>query len=124
MTANTQNSDTVIIDGVQVKTISLEQKRLVIVRGHSGSGKSTFSSTYLFALTDAFKRNNPSLADQLKTIKLENDEFLYKKGKKGDTIYDWSFDNVDRAQAQLDKAFNYCINENYNLIILSNVFAV
>lgn len=124
MTANTQNSDTVIIDGVQVKTISLEQKRLVIVRGHSGSGKSTFSSTYLFALTDAFKRNNPPLADQLKTIKLENDEFLYKKGKKGDTIYDWSFDNVDRAQAQLDKAFNYCINENYNLIILSNVFAV
>lgn len=82
MTANTQNSDTVIIDGVQVKTISLEQKRLVIVRGHSGSGKSTFSSTYLFALTDAFKRNNSSLADQLKTIKLENDEFLYKKGKK------------------------------------------
>ena len=124
MTANTQNSDAIIIDGVQVKTISLEQKRLVIVRGHSGSGKSTFSSTYLFALTDAFKRNNPSLADQLKTIKLENDEFLYKKGKKGDTIYDWSFDNVDRVQAQLDKAFNYCINENYNLIILSNVFAV
>ena len=32
MTANTQNSDTVIIDGVQVKTISLEQKRLVTLR--------------------------------------------------------------------------------------------
>lgn len=124
MTNNAQNFQTIIVDGVQVKPISLDQKRLVIVRGHSGSGKSTFASAYLFALTDAFKRNNPSLADQLKTIKLENDEFLYKKGKKDNTIYDWSFDNVNEAQAQLAKAFDYCINEKYNLIILSNVFAV
>lgn len=44
MTTNTQKSEAIIIDGVQVKTISLEQKRLVIVRGHSGSGKSTIST--------------------------------------------------------------------------------
>ena len=124
MTANTQNSDAIIIDGVQVKTISLEQKRLVIVRGHSGSGKSTFASTYLFALTDAFKRSNPLLADQLKAIKLENDEFLYKKDKNGNTFYDWSPDNSIKAKEQLAKAFDYCISENYNLIILSNVFTV
>lgn len=82
MTNNAQNLQTIIVDDVQVKTISLDQKRLVIVRGHSGSGKSTFADSYLFALTDAFKRNNPLLANQLKTIKLENDEFLYKKVKK------------------------------------------
>ena len=52
----TINPQTIIIDDVQVKPISLDQKRLVIVRGHSGSGKSTFASTYLFALTDIFKQ--------------------------------------------------------------------
>ena len=85
------NPQTIIIDGVQVKSISFDQKRLVIVRGHSGSGKSTFADSYLSALTDTFKQANPLLADQLKTIKLENDDFLYKKGKKGDTIYDLVF---------------------------------
>lgn len=124
MTTNIQDLETITIDGVQVKTISLEQKRLVIVRGHSGSGKSTFASTYLFALTDAFKRSNPLLADQLKAIKLENDEFLYKKDKNGNTFYDWSPDNSIKAKEQLAKAFDYCISENYNLIILSNVFTV
>ena len=65
MTTNTQKSEAIIVDGVQVKTISLEQKRLVIVRGHSGSGKSTFASAYLFAIADTFKRDNSSLADKL-----------------------------------------------------------
>lgn len=123
MTSNTQKSEAIIIDGVQVKAISLEQKRLVIVRGHSGSGKSTFASAYLFALADTFKRDNPSLADQLKATKLENDEFLYEKDENDETVYNWSFENLDKAQKQLAKAFNYCVSENYNLIILSNVFA-
>ena len=123
MTTNTQNSEVIAIDGVQVRTISIKQKRLVIVRGHSGSGKSTFASAYLFALADAFKRDHPLLADQLKAIKLENDEFLYEKDEKCSTVYNWSFENLDKAQKQLAKTFNYCLSENYNLIILSNVFA-
>ena len=120
----TINPQTIIIDDVQVKPISLDQKRLVIVRGHSGSGKSTFASTYLFALTDIFKQVHPLLIDQLKAIKLENDAFMYQNDENGNTIYNWSFNNVDKAQKQLAKVFDRCIKQNYNLIILSNVFAV
>ena len=124
MIINAQNLQTIIVDDVQVKTISLDQKRLVIVRGHSGSGKSTFADNYLSALTDTFKQANPLLGDQLKTIKLENDAFMYQNDENGNAAYNWSFDNVDKAQKQLAKIFERCVEQNYNLIVLSNVFAV
>ena len=85
-------------------------KRLVLVRGHQGSGKSTFAKNY----KREFEFNHPNA----KTLHLENDQFLYND--KGE--YVWTSERVDKAITQVTNEAREAFKQKVNLIIVSNMF--
>ena len=85
-------------------------KRLVLVRGHQGSGKSTFAKNY----KKEFEFNYPNA----KTLHLENDQYLYND--KGE--YVWTSERVDKAITQVTNEAREAFKHKVNLIIVSNMF--
>lgn len=85
-------------------------KRLVLVRGHQGSGKSTFAKNY----QKEFELQHP----EAKTLHLENDQYLYND--KGE--YVWTSERVDKAITQVTNEAREAFKQKVNLIIVSNMF--
>ena len=86
-------------------------KRLVLVRGHQGSGKSTFAKNY----QKEFELQHP----EAKTLHLENDQFLYND--QGEYI--WTPERVEKAITKLTNEAREAFKKKVNLIIVSNMFA-
>ncbi|MGQ0286231.1 hypothetical protein ACT2CV_03355 [Pasteurellaceae bacterium 22721_9_1] len=89
-------------------------KKLIIIRGHSGSGKTTFAKQKMVE----FKRDYP----EAKIFHVENDRYLSEKGQ-----YIWTEQRFQQAKKKayqyLQYAFRYCdrFPEKHVLIVISNV---
>ncbi|AHG86816.1 hypothetical protein F544_15880 [Bibersteinia trehalosi USDA-ARS-USMARC-190] len=85
-------------------------KKLIIIRGHAGSGKSTFAQQKI----DAFKKEFP----QAEVFHIENDKFLSENGK-----YHWTPSRFKHAKQQALQALSQTLQTKHNccLIVLSNV---
>lgn len=89
-------------------------QKLIIIRGHSGAGKTTFALQQIAE----FEQDYP----HSQIFHIENDHFLMREGQ-----YVWTTENFQRAKQQaralLQSAFDYC--QQYKgkdvLIIISNV---
>lgn len=92
-------------------------QKLIIIRGHSGSGKSTFAKQKIMEFVQCYP--------QSKIFHIENDHFLYEN-----EIYIWTeqrFQIAKRKSAEkLQKAWEYVRNnpDKAVLIINSNVNAI
>lgn len=92
----------------------LNVQKLIIIRGHSGSGKSTFAHHQILA----FQRDYPLG----RVFHIENDHFLMLDGE-----YHWTPERFveakQQAQALLDEAFVFCEQHKNQdvLIVVSNV---
>lgn len=88
-------------------------KKLIIVRGHSGSGKTTFALKKIAEFQQQFPRAT--------IFHIENDQFLMEKGE-----YIWTETRFRRAkklaQEKLQQAFDYAETSSQEvLIVISNV---
>ncbi|OOR99165.1 hypothetical protein B0187_05255 [Haemophilus paracuniculus] len=89
-------------------------QKLIIVRGHSGSGKSTFAHTQIAT----FQQQQP----QGVCFHIENDHFISENGH-----YHWTKDRFKQAKQQGEQAVQDALNyakQHANqavLIVLSNV---
>lgn len=87
---------------------------LLIIRGHSGSGKSTFALKKMAEFKQNFTEGM--------LFHVENDHFLRENGE-----YHWTVERFQQAkqlaQQQLADALNYCVeNPQHDVcIVLSNV---
>lgn len=92
----------------------LDVQKLIIIRGHSGSGKSTFAHHQILA----FQQDYPLG----RVFHIENDHFLMLDGE-----YFWTperfLEAKQQAQALLDEAFIFCQRYKMQdvLIVVSNV---
>ncbi|WP_244298095.1 recombinase RecA [Actinobacillus vicugnae] len=89
-------------------------KKLIIIRGHSGSGKSTFAQQQI----EAFKRQFP----MAEIFHIENDQFLYQNGR-----YIWTKERFQLAkklaEQKLEEAWAFVKKypQKSVLIVISNV---
>ncbi|WP_424405903.1 hypothetical protein [Pasteurella sp. PK-2025] len=89
-------------------------QKLLIVRGHSGSGKSTFALSKMAEFTQGSPHG--------KIFHIENDHFLMEDG-----VYHWTFERFlqakEKAQQLLAQAFDFCRQypEQDVFIVVSNV---
>lgn len=87
----------------------LTPKLLILVRGHSGSGKSTFAKKLIQALNQKYGEGS--------CVHFENDMFLYENDE-----YIWSPQRVRQAMKSCLHETRVALKNNIKFIIVSNVF--